>query len=178
MLKKAVFIFVLCAGLIFLVPACGPEAGPEPVKPEQPDYWNVESIEEASEIAGYQIAFPSFIPEGFQRGKSIMIGQLGVPGLTDPAIFSRNVDIVWYWIEDDSVIFVLTQSDKKFGVGNAEPAEICGVTGEKEADPDRMPPRLTFGWSDGSLWYMFFGTLAGPLDEEILLRIACSVRVE
>ncbi len=182
MIKKTVFIFVLFAGFIFLVSACGPKAEPELVQPEGSGPWNVESIEEASEIAGYKVAFPAFIPEGFKRGKNIMIAQMGVPGLTDPANFSRNVDIIWTWIEDDSVMFVLTQSAKKFSVGNAEPAEICGVTGGKgllEADPDNdMPARLVFGWNDGDLYYSLFGMLAGPLNEEILLRIACSVRVE
>lgn len=139
------------------------------------------SGEEASEVAGYRIAFPAFIPEGFERGKNIMVTQLGVPGLTNPANLPRTVEIVWAWIEDDSVKFVLTQSAKKFSVGNTEPAEICGVTGEKglmEAVPDRMPARLVLGWSDGNLYYSLYGTLAGPLDEEILTQIACSVAVK
>ncbi|GAJ25074.1 unnamed protein product, partial [marine sediment metagenome] len=76
-----------------------------------------------------------------------------------------------------AVCFVLTQSPKKFGIGGGEPAEVCGGAGERhfsEADNDG-PASLALGWNDGNLFYALSGTLNGPLTEEVLHQIACSV---
>ncbi|MFC1928328.1 hypothetical protein ACFLXK_01830 [Chloroflexota bacterium] len=141
---------------------------------------NADTVEEASKIAGYPVTAPAFLPEGFHRSGKIMVSQLGVPGFSDAAEFPKHVEQIWTWEEDREVWFMLTQSPKQFGVGGAEPSEVCGRTGERklsEAGPD-TPARLTLGWSDGSLFYSLSGTLAEPLTEEVLLKIVCSVGVE
>ena len=81
---------------------------------------------------------------------------------------------------DGSVMFVLIRSQHKFGIGGSEPAEIFGRQGERwfdEADAD-MPARLALGWEDSGYYFSLSGTLAGPLDEETVEKIAYSVRVE
>lgn len=107
-----------------------------------------------------------------------MIVQLGIPELGNVDKLPRNVDQVWVWEEDREVMFMLTQSPKKFGVGGTEPAEVCGRPGAKgliEAEDDH-PEYLLLAWNDGDFYYSLGGTLAGPLTEEILIDIACSVR--
>lgn len=179
--KKLLLIAVIVSLALF-VSACSPESEPVSVKPAQPGNWNVETLDEASQIAGYKLAFPALVPEGFERAENIFISQLGIPGVTDNPDPPRNAEITWTWEEDESVKFSLTQSSRKFSVGNAEPAEVCGVDGQRhymEADEEHdMPARLVFGWSDGEMYYSLFGMLKGPLDEETLMNIACSVAVE
>ena len=151
-------------------------------RPSQEGIWNVDTIEEASQITGYPVATPAFIPDGFQRGSRIMVSQLGagLPEDIERPEFPKNVEQMWTWEEDDSVWFVLIQSPKEFGVGGTEPAEVCGSSGGKgllEAYHE-LPARLVLAWNDGKLFYSLCGTLADPLTEEILLQIACSVGVD
>jgi len=144
--------------------------------------WNVNTLDEASRIAGFPVATPAYIPEGFHRGSNIMVTQLGggLPEDMKPKFSAINVEISYYCQEDDSVGFMLTQTKHKFGIGGSEPTEICGGQGERkfqEADPQRRNPNpvLTLGWENDGRYYNITGTLADPLDEDTLEKIACSV---
>ncbi len=143
---------------------------------------NVSTLEEAAEIAGFSVATPAYVPEGFYRGSNIMVTQLGggLPEDMKPKFTAINVEMSYYWQEDDSVMFMLTQTKHKFGIGGSEPTEICGGQGERkfqEADPQRRNPNpvLTLGWENDGRYYNITGILAGLLDEETLEKIACSV---
>jgi hypothetical protein len=118
---------------------------------------NVSTLEEAAEIAGFPLATPAFIPEGFRRNSQIMISQLGA-GLPEGMGGSRPkyIDIMWMWEEDSSVWFMLTQGEKEFQVSPST-------------------DRFSLGWNDGNLYYGLSGTLAGPLNEDVLNQIAGSV---
>lgn len=118
---------------------------------------NIATLEEASQIAGYEVSTPAFIPEDFRRNRNIMISQHGVGLPEDMATnFPKEVQQMWMWKEDSSVWFILTQSPKKFGVGSS---------GDK----------FSLSWDNGNMYYGLSGTLAGPLTKEVLNSIASSV---
>ena len=73
----------------------------------------VNTIEEASLIAGYEVAEPYFIPNNFYRNKSIILSQrgAGLPGFIE-ADFPVEVQQMWFWEEDDSVYFLILQTCK------------------------------------------------------------------
>jgi hypothetical protein len=142
---------------------------------------NVDTVTDASRIAGFPVAEPDYIPEGFSGG-SFSVSQLGagLPEDMKPKFVQINVQRIWSWEGNHKVMFVLIQSQHKSGIGGGEPAEICGHPGERRFDEahDDMPDRLAFGWEDDGNYFQLFGMLAGPLDEETLMQIACSVKVE
>ena len=124
---------------------------------EEKGFLNIESIEEAAQIASYKIAVPAFIPEGFQRNKYIMLNKRGAGLPEDMAVdFPIEVQQMWFWQEDKAVWFTLVQSPQEFGVGSSE--DIFSV-----------------GWQDGGMYYALTGTVTGPLTEDILNRIVSSV---
>jgi hypothetical protein len=110
-----------------------------------------------AEIAGFPVAIPAYLPEGFRRNSQIMISQLGA-GLPEGMGGSRPkyIEIMWMWEEDSSVWFMLTQGEKEFQVSPST-------------------DRYSLGWNDGNRYYGLSGTLAGPLNEEVLNQIAGSV---
>ena len=118
---------------------------------------NVSTLEEAAEIAGFPVAIPAYLPEGFRRNSQIMISQLGA-GLPEGMGGSRPkyIEIMWMWEEDSSIWFMLTQGEKEFQVSPST-------------------DRYSLGWNDGNRYYGLSGTLAGPLNEEVLNQIAGSV---
>ena len=124
---------------------------------EEKGLLNIETIEEAAQIASYKIAVPAFIPEGFQRNKYIMLNKRGAGLPEDMAVdFPIEVQQMWLWQEDTEVWFILLQSPKEFGVGSS---------GDK----------FSIGWQDGDMYYALSGTVTGPLTEDILNRIVSSV---
>ena len=164
------------------VEAKGPGLTPE--EEEQMAEWgviNVDNVDDASRIAGFPVAEPAYIPEGFSGG-SFSVSRLGarLPEEMRPKFVQINVQRIWSWEGNRKVMFVLIQSQHKFGIGGGEPAEICGRQGERtfsEAEADR-PARLSLGWEDNGNYFSLSGMLAGSLDEETLEKIACSVKVE
>ena len=162
----------------------GEKQQPEQMEKEMAEegIWNVNTLEEASRIAGFPVATPAYIPEGFHRGSNIMVTQLGggLPEEIRPKFTSMTVEQFYYYQGDDSVMFILRQTQHKVGLGGGEPAEVCGRQGERlyqEADPQRKYPSpiLTLAWENNGNYYQTHGTLAGPLDEDTLEKIVCSV---
>jgi len=142
---------------------------------------NVDTVADASRIAGFPVATPAYIPEGFSGG-SFSVSQLGagLPEEMKPKFAQVNVQRIWSLEGNHKVMFFLIQTQHKSGIGGGEPTEICGHPGERkfsEAEADR-PAKLSLGWEDNGNYFSLFGMLAGPLDEETLEKIACSVKVE
>ncbi len=179
---------LLVSGMVALslmLTACSSPAPEEPelaLTAREQGIWNVDTLEEASQIAGFTVAIPEYLPEGFYRGSNIMVSQLGggLPEGMKPKFTAFIVEMFYYYQEDDSVMFTLTQTQHKSEIGGSEPTEICGRPAERayqEANPQRKypSPMLTLGWENDGSYYQITGTLAGPLDEETLEKIACSV---
>jgi hypothetical protein len=145
---------------------------------------NVDSAEVASKIAGFEVAVPAYVPDGFQPGKyMIEISGAGMPESMRPKFNNTKVHRVYTWQEDKDIMILLIQSTHPFGVGGGEPAEICGQMGERAfspADPANGQPYdgLTLGWEKDGVYYALTATLTGTLDEAEMEKMACSVGTE
>jgi hypothetical protein len=90
----------------------------------------------------------------------------------------------WVWEKDESVRFELNQAplvtELNLTQRGYELIDVDGVRALRRltdaAPPDRLNPSLRLYWLDEKYGYELTGTLAGPLTEEILLRILASVR--
>ncbi len=146
---------------------------------------NVDTLERASALAGFKVVTPDYIPEGFSRQKNIILNQLGggLPEGMKPAHSAIIVQTFYFLKGNDSVIFFIQQTDGKMGIGGGEPAVVCGVPGEKQylpADPRRKYPSeiLILSAEINGVYFSIYATLAGPLDEETIEKILCSVNPE
>ena len=194
MKTKALWLLVTCLVVVSLVPlllaSCHSSDGGEEepsLTPEEEEQMaqqgvvNVDTVADASRIAGFPVVEPAYIPEGFSGGSfSVLHHGANPPEDMKTKFIWINVERIWAWEGEERIIFVLTQSQHKSNIIGSEPAEICGRQGQRwfDAAHDDMPARLAFGWEDDGNYFSLFGMLAGPLDEETLMQIACSVEVE
>ncbi len=148
-------------------------------------YVNVDNVADASRIAGYPVAVPTYVPEGFIPevliGGVFSVSQLGATLPEDIGPEVKPVDVYqgYIWQKDESVRFDLTQINLGLSLGESEPAEFCGRSGQRyyrEAEGD-MPALVVLGWEVDGISYYLTGTLADPLDEATLEQIACSVEI-
>jgi len=126
--------------------------------------YNADTLEEASQVAGFKIAAPAYIPDGFIRSSKFMVVSMGarLPEGMRPNPPRINVDQTWTWGSDRLSLFQLTQANHQFELGNeTEVAVIAGHTGQKQELPAEgdLPAKLTFNWSDGTFRYTVFGFL-------------------
>jgi len=186
-------LWLLVIGLVLasiLLAACpGPNTEPEgpTLTPEEEEQMaqrgvvNVDTVADASRIAGFTVAEPDYIPEGFSGG-SFGVYQHGanLPEDISPKFVRIEVQSFYVLQGEERIMFILAQSQHKSTISGGEPAEICGHPGERwfDAAHDDMPPRLAFGWEDNGYYFALMSILDGPLDEETLMQIACSVKVE
>jgi hypothetical protein len=148
---------------------------------EEKGTYNAETIEEASRIAGFQVASPSYIPEGFARFQNINVTRLGggLPEGMKPKFSAINVEQMWRWDADRSTTFMLTQSQHKFGIGgDQEQVEIGGLQVTRAVTQTEPPrPNVGYAWEKDGSYFGLFGYLGGPLDEATLEKIVLSVGV-
>jgi len=187
-------IIGLMLGMCLLVPiSCTTEASKSEVEEEKPtlteeqkELWvergvlPVSTIEEASRLVGYQVATPTFIPEGFLPG-DFELNQLGFPPQLggEWGDGKRVVQRQWTWLDDPKINILLIQHPDTDENVSGEPIEVCGHSGGREffeAEKGREHPLLVLHWWDGDMVYSLGGSLGGPLTEEILHEIACSVK--
>jgi hypothetical protein len=143
----------------------------------------VYSLDIASQLAGYPVAMFTSLPEGFETVEFVIF-KLGPP--MAPLTVEYPYSVEQRYSNNPSpptpnLIIMLSQSRNEIeGVGGeAVDVEIGGNPGKKAIVPmgDNKPTRLGLSWSDGTRYYVMEGTLAEPLDEDAILRIAASVRV-
>ena len=179
----------LIIGLMLVICLLVPISCTEEEKPtlteEQKELWvergvlPVSTIEEASRLVGYPVATPTFLPTGYLAG-DFQLNQLGMP----PHLGGewgdgpRAVERQWTWARDPEIRFVLIQFQGTEESVRGEPSEVCGRPGKREffeAEKGLEYPLLVLNWWDGDMVYSVGGSLGGPLTEEILHKIACSV---
>ena len=152
---------------------------------EQQELWvergvvPVSTIEEASRLVGYQVAIPTFIPEGFLPG-DFELNQLGFPPQLggEWGDGKRVVQRQWTWSGDRKIHFLVMQFQGTEESVQGEPSDVCGHSGKRElfeAEKGREYPLLVLHWWDSERVYSVSGLLGDPLTEEILHKIACSV---
>jgi hypothetical protein len=142
---------------------------------------NVASAEVASRIAGFKVAVPAYIPEGFREGKfMVYLSGGGMPEELKQKFNNTQVHQSYTWSGEKYPMFLLIQGPHKFGIGGGEPAEICGRPGERtftKADPEDEIPydKLTLGWESDGRSYAITAIMGENLEEATLEKIACSV---
>jgi len=130
-----------------LVPiSCSTEASESEVEEEKPtlteeqqELWvergvlPVSTIEEASRLVGYQVAAPTFIPEGLVPG-DFELNQLGFPPQLggEWGDGKRVVQREWVWSSDREIHFLVIQFPGTLENVQGEPSEVCGRSGKRE----------------------------------------------
>ena len=145
---------------------------------------NVDSAETASIIAGFQVALPSYVPEGFRPGKfMVSLSGAGLPEELKPKFNNNQVHRTYTWEENGEIMILLIQAVHKSGIGGGEAAEICGQPGERrftKADPQqgREYDTLSIAWEISGSYFIINATLGGPLDEAEVEKVACSISLD
>lgn len=196
MKRKRLYLFSGCLIIISLMlTAC--DSGPEEpaltdeeiatVKAELAERGgtSVLTVEDAEAVIGFSVGVPRYIPDGFHRQERIVINKLG-GGL--PAEIRHDdsptlIDTNYFWEGDEKVMFFIEQSNGNPSMANAEPTQLCGGPGEKaydQADPQHKYPSeiLNLGKRIGDYYFFMYATLAGPLDEEEIEKIFCSIEYD
>ena len=144
-----------------------------------------DSAEVASLIAGFEVHHPAYIPDDFSSGEfAVLLSGAGMPEEFKPKFNNTQVHQSFTWQEDRRVVVFLIYAVHPTGLGGVEPADICGYQGERsftEADPDndnRPYAMLSLAWGANGRYYILTGTLGGPLDEETIEKIACSITTD
>jgi hypothetical protein len=145
---------------------------------------DVASAEVASLIAGFKVAMPAHIPEGFCAGKfMVQLSGGGMPEELKPKFDNTQVNQYYTWPGEKYPMFLVTQSPHKFGISGSEPTEICGRPGERtftKAEPGDETPydHLALGWESEGRYYAIIAVLGENLEEATLEKIACSVSID
>lgn len=129
----------------------------------------VESRAEASEIAGYEIVSPAFLPEDLNVTPIITVEETGISDV-------KRVMQVWNSTNGD-VFFCLIQDPTLDGIGNSEKGvDIGGILGERKYTPGNSNrcATLSLFWRYNGMSYVITGIVTKELSEDILEKIAVS----
>jgi len=140
---------------------------------------NVATLAVAEAIAGFAVAVPSYLPEGFNRQENIMITQLGarLPEDMKPSYQPITVQTFYSTEGDDGGMIIIDQTPAEMELGGGQSAEICGRQVERkytEADPQSGAKLSLLARQDG-ITYIITAILGGPLDEAAVEAIFCSL---
>ncbi len=145
----------------------------EPFAGGERAYWNVSSVEEAKQIAGFDIAAPTYLPDGFVPGPKILVNE--APHDKQKRIVERG----WKSSEHPGVSIYLLQRPDPFSIGGGQPATINGIPGQRKLLPAHPPfrpyPVLSFSWREGEFTYLLSGSMGGSLTEEAIQQVAASI---
>lgn len=139
----------------------------------------------ASELTGYSVAIPSFVPDGFVpvepsgAGGSFNVFKLGEPSQIKGVEYPYSVNVIYSQTGEYSTnvpFFQITQSRNIISGPKGEPVQIGKHEGKKAILSDLAPPRLALTWREEVMYYSMEGLLLDPLDEDTLIKIASSMR--
>jgi Domain of unknown function (DUF4367) len=199
MKRTGIILLVVCAAALSLFltscPAKSPTTTPEPsanlttptTTPSNEPLGTpkltgaVDTAELASQIAGFKVVEPSYIPDGYSGGL-FMITNLGagLPEELKPKFNSMEVQRVYRFQNDRNTMILLTQSNHKTDIAGGEPTTLCGFTAQRafsKTDPRYTPhDELTFSWEINGNYFILTGWLGTTLDEATLIKMACSIK--
>jgi len=133
----------------------------------------VTSLEEASRISGLDIYSPSYIPERFVCGDTILVTYSGFRN-------SWRVYRYWYYSDNNSIKFDLSKYNKLLGTAETTRIEINGRPVQRvvlQEFPD-IPATLFYSWEKDGIFFSLSCKLAMPMDEDQLLKIAASIEAD
>lgn len=138
--------------------------------------WNAETIDEAENIAGYDIAIPGYIPEDFELGSTFMISEL------NSKYSHKTVDLVYVYKEDPSYYILLSQSPVYFKIAGAASGKVgeddMGQILRTESTKEGKPATFILSWHKGDTYYILDSAIIGSVDEGTLRKIAASIQLD
>jgi hypothetical protein len=190
---KAIGLCLLAGGLIVMslvLAACNGASAAEPAlsdeelaalqaQLDETGGLNVDTLAVAEAVAGFAVAVPSFMPEGFSRGENIIITKrgAGLPEDMKPPNQPITVETFYFLEGDDEGMIIIDQTPAEMGLGGGQPAELCGLQVERnytEADA-QVGARLSLLVRQDGFTYILTAILGGPLNEEAVEQIFCSL---
>ena len=187
-------VLTLSVGLVSCggeVPICNPEDEPFTQASKEAFWaeygvWRATTLEEASEVAGFEVVSPDFIPEGFCRSLHIEVEDRCIPlsEIIEDCDMPVWVTQYWSWLGNESLepseypILVLTQSPGNIGTGD-KPTEV----GEYPATVDHEGGEVALFsvvlyWEIDGMHFLLGGHINAPLTEELLYEVAASIEVD
>jgi hypothetical protein len=145
---------------------------------------DVDSVKVASLIAGFDVATPDCVPEGFSAGKFIVqLSGAGLPEALKPKFNNTRVDQYFTRPGEKFPMFVVTQSPHQFGISGSEPIMICGRTFERivsrvTLSDAAVHDRLELSWDAGGVSYIIVAVLGEELNEASTANVACSLSAD
>ena len=134
----------------------------------------VPTPEDAEQIAGYEAANPTFLPEGFERGSIIVSAPF------DDSSESHHT-ITQYWGSPSGEFISIIQNPDLDGIVGGESDTIAGVGGQQAIYPSlgsRPYELVGFFWRAGDMSYSISGSLTGSLTESDVRDVSDSIEVE
>lgn len=132
------------------------------------------SLEQASELVGFRVIAPEYIPEDFGF-LHIDVNKSGAG--TGASVRPVSVSLYYTQRKDfrlpEQSWFLLVQAEYDSSGPGDKLIEICGKKVEQKFDTDLN--RLTLSWQDNSTYYSLTGTLNDLLSEDTMKDIICSI---
>jgi hypothetical protein len=152
----------------------------------QDGYVFVDTIKTASQLAGYPLQTPSYLPEDFKltvfRDGAYQVFTLATPEIpTENKTTEFPYSVVQFFYKDGNIgpnepFFDIHQSRNKINGPGNDPITINGFEGKKGVFNDNLRPMLYITWSDGTIYFVLEGWLADTLDEAELIKVASSMK--
>jgi hypothetical protein len=175
--------FILGSGQVLLIDSLGLTDQQVQILKEQ-GVADVNLAEVASRIAGFNIATPAYVPEGFNAGTFIVqLSGVGLPEELKPKFNNTQVNQYFTRPGEKYPMFLVTQSPHKFGISGSEPAMICGRTVERSfsrvtLDDSVVHDRLVLAWDRDGVSFIIVAVLGEGLNETITANVACSLSTD
>jgi hypothetical protein len=145
----------------------------------------VEDVKTASELAGYSVKIPSYLPEDYELaafpGGTFQVFKLGDPNIsvgTDSVEFPYSVLEYFYksgTVVPNETFFNIHQSRNKISGPGETPIMINGFQGKKGIFNDASRTMIYITWNDGTTYFVMESWLTDFLDEVTLLKVAASM---
>jgi hypothetical protein len=132
----------------------------------------VSSAKEASEIAGYEVLVPSFIPE-ILTSYDISVTELKIQNPN----YNNNV-VLQLWSCADMYSFIyLTQQEIPCHLSNSQIISVKGRMVEKIyiEEKDNYPAKITLRWEQNGIIFILTGTVNANINEYMLNNVAGSI---
>jgi hypothetical protein len=181
------FFLLICIGLsLFFLTACAGTNTPiEEARYRLEKYKEVyvNSAQIASELVGFTVKTPSFIPDGFapydNPGGSYRLTNLEDPEGT--VFFEFQYEVLERFfvngkMDENVTHFSIIQSQNQIRGQGEDPVSINGFNGMKGTKTIDDKKTLWLSWNDGVVYYVLVGSLADELPEETLIKIAASLQ--
>jgi hypothetical protein len=138
-------------------------------------FFNSKSIEDASQVVGFKIAIPSFIPDGFYAGEfSVSLLPGGIPSYDKDGSEQLPKLVQQIYTQGGEIEITLLQSSQSIGsLSGSQPIEIGERPGERLLLASKN--LLVLAWNDNGRFYQLGGPLNEALDEATLIKMAVSV---